>query len=236
MKRDRREGRHPFVVVEGGDGAGKTSVRQHLFARLREHGVVALSTIPVSWLVPAATEVITKAKYLGYAFPPERIVRAYVRDKEELTARILDPHLPWRPAICDRFVMSDVVYNEIVFGIARDDMAAAYRASAVREPDLVVFIDTPPEVAVERLRRRAHGQGHPWEALEPQRRVAAGFQAVLAQNPMALAAEVIRIDNAGDLARTLERVDALVLPRLLAAADTPHALPASRAPAPRGES
>jgi dTMP kinase len=217
MKQIPLAGRNPFVVLEGGDGSGKTSVRKHLFARLREQNVVALSTIPVSWLIPESTEVITKAKYFNYKFPPQTILRAYVRDKEELTRRLLEPHLPWRPVICDRFVLSDIVYNELLYSIPVAETAEAYRASSVIEPDFMIFMDTPPEVAVARLDKRFQTQRHEWETFEKQQRIYAAFSGVLQQNPAGLKVKVLRLDNSGGLEETLQQVDSLVVPEILGA-------------------
>lgn len=217
MKRLPLEGRNPFIVLEGGDGSGKTSVRKHIFTRLRENNVVALSTIPVSWLIPECTEIITKAKYFAFNFPPQSILRAYVRDKEELTRRLLEPHLPWRPVICDRLVLSDIVYNELLYGIPTKESAEAYRASSVLEPDFMIFMDTPPEAAIARLDKRFHTQRHEWETFEKQKRIYATFSDVLQQNPAGINAKVLRLDNSGGLEETLRQVDSLVIPEILAA-------------------
>jgi dTMP kinase len=207
--------RFPFLVLEGGDGSGKTSVRQHIFRQMRFHGVVPLSTITTSWLLPDATELITKAKYGGMQFSSGRIVDAYVRDKEEFTRRQLLKQLPFRPCVVDRFIHSDIANNEVIFGIARDEMINAYDRSAVLEPDIIIWLDTPPEVAVDRLSKRVGRQRHSWEHLTEQRRLHSTFVDLLQSNPLQLKSTVARLDNSGSLAETLEQLEGMVIQPLL---------------------
>lgn len=206
--------RHPFVAFEGGDGSGKTTIRKRLYAALRERGRDALSLIPMSWLVPECTEVITNAKYNGVPTPPPRITRAYVRDKEELCARLVEPHLPWRPVLVDRYAASDIVYHQVLYGTPRRTTYEAYAGSRIRWPDLVVYLDTPPEVAVARMEARRPGQLNAWETLEKQRRVYDGFQEVLFGGGFATGAEVMRVDNTGDPEDAVRRVLDELVPRL----------------------
>jgi len=207
--------RFPFVVLEGGDGSGKTSIRQRIFRRLRDSGTVALSTITTSWLLPDATELITKAKYAGMQFAPERIVAAYVMDKEEFTRQQLLKQLPSRPCIVDRFILSDIANNEVIFGIGGEAMIEAYRRSEVLEPDVIIWLDTPPEIAMDRLSKRSGRQRHPWEHLQQQRGLYAAFENLLRENPLQLQSRVVRLDNAGSVASTLEQLEGLVIEPLL---------------------
>jgi dTMP kinase len=216
MKTLPRTLRFPFIALEGGDGSGKTSMRQYIFRRLSEAGTVALSTITTSWLLPEATELITKAKYAGMRFAPERIVAAYVADKEEFTRRQLSKQLHWRPCIVDRFILSDIANNEVLFGIPGAAMIEAYRNSEVLEPDVMVWLDTPPEIAMERLDRRSNRQRHAWEHLQQQQGLYAAFKRLLNDNPLQLQTRIVRLDNSGPIPATYQQLEQRVIEPLLA--------------------
>jgi thymidylate kinase len=192
-------------------------MRQHIFRRLSERGTVPLSTITTSWLLPDATELITKAKYAGMRFAPGRIVAAYVMDKEEFTRRQLSQQLRCRPCIVDRFILSDIANNEVLFGIPGETMIEAYRRSEVLEPDVIVWLDTPPEIAMERLARRSSRQRHPWEHLHQQRGLYAAFKKLLDENPLQLRSRIVRLDNSGSIPATYQQLDQFVVEPLLEA-------------------
>lgn len=186
-----------FIALEGTDGAGKTGLRKHLFAALRERSVDIVSIIPFSWRDLEAAETIVEAKFHDMPIPPDQITRAYVRDKESLSRRLIEPQLVYRSVVSDRFAASDIVYHELLWGTDPDRTYDAFRASTVRPPDHTFFIDTPPQVAFDRANKRGTGGGHRWDKLDKQRRLYASFQDVLFSDRYPWLGPVTRIDNAG---------------------------------------
>src|SRR5918995_401954 len=110
-----------FVVFEGADGSGKTTLREHGLSRLRARNVDALTVPQVSWLDPCAAAVITASRFrqgAGLYRPTQPAVTdAVVRDKEALTQRLVEPQLSRRHVLGDRHVASDLVYHDVLFGI-----------------------------------------------------------------------------------------------------------------------
>jgi dTMP kinase len=204
--------RHMFVVLEGGDGSGKTSIRKHLFQRLVESGAEALTLIQTSWLVPEHTEVITNARFHQRAYPQHEITAAYVGDKEATTRSFVEPHLPYRHLIGDRYVGSDMVYHRLLWGIPSDTTYEAYAASGVRFPDLTVFVDTDPETAYERLQTRGGDRRNRWDTLEAQKTLYTAFNDILFSGRYPRLGPVVRIDNRGRPEDTRAIVDRDVLP------------------------
>jgi dTMP kinase len=204
-----------FLVIEGTDGSGKTSLRRHLFDRLRERNVEMLSLISFSWLVPRYTEIITNVKYLGARIPHQLVTEAYIGDKEALCREIIRPNLAYRHVTCDRYCISDIVYNSVMLGI---DPRATYRGycrSAVVRPHLTVFVDTPPDIAFERNIKRLKGSTrnrHPWDVLERQKQIYALFNEIMFSDKYPWFQPVIRIDNSGDFDGTLREFERLVFP------------------------
>jgi dTMP kinase len=204
---------YSHVALEGIDGSGKTLIRKQIFSELQSRGVEALTTTSYSWLRPAHAQVITYLRYHGRAYPSGRILESYVADKEALTATLVAPHLRWRHVLTDRFVASDIVFQAVMYEIPPERSNAAYAASAVRMPDLTVFVDTPPAVAAGRLRRRSSDRRNPWDDLAIQERMYEVLGRLLYSGEFDLG-PVCRIDNAGSLEATVAAVKRSILPLL----------------------
>jgi hypothetical protein len=91
-------------------------------------------------------------------------------------------------------ILSDVVYNQILFSIPMEQSAERYRQSVIREPDLIVFLQTPPQTAAKRLDLRTHTQRLQWENLPHLERIYRGFQDVFHRNPIGLRGELVAVD------------------------------------------
>jgi dTMP kinase len=208
--------RHYWIVLEGGDGAGKTSIRRHLFGTVRAAGHEVLTLIQTSWLVPEYTKVITNARFHHKPCPPEQITAAYVGDKEAMTERLIVPHLADRHLLGDRFVLSDMVYHRILWDIPEEVTYAAYAGSRVRFPDLTIFVNTPPEVAVHRMAARRAARRR-WDALETQQRIHAAYTRIVSAADRFPVLGAIRVvDNSGSPQETMAQVNEIALPLLIA--------------------
>lgn len=194
-----------FIAIEGTDGCGKTTVRKRIYATLREQGLDVLSIQGQAWLVPAHTEVMTRAKFHGVRYPAHVLTAAAVGDKEALSDRILRPHLAWRHVVSDRYTMSDAVYHAALWGVPPRRTWHAFAASRVLQPDVFLFVDTPPDLAWQRIAVRPAESRHPWDSARMQRRLYELFQEVLG---FPTADTVMRLDNSGPFARTFDRLSA----------------------------
>jgi dTMP kinase len=208
--------RNVFVVLEGIDGSGKTSVRRHLFTRLRAMGHDVLSIQGYYWLVPEHTKVIVDARFHGGRYPVSRVTEAYVGDKEALSTELLAPHLDQRSVVCDRFVISDVVTQVMTWGADIDRTYRRYLDSGIRRPDVILFLDTPPDVSISRLRSRGLPT-YPWEKHDRLCRAYDLFVDLLFTGRPEFA-PVVRIPNTTALTAVVEASLNAVLDRLPAAA------------------
>ncbi|HEV3156693.1 MAG TPA: dTMP kinase [Candidatus Baltobacteraceae bacterium] len=183
-----------FIVIEGGDGSGKTSIREFLFAAFTRLGRMPLSITGSSWMDLRSTEMITKARYLKIPYSHDEIRDAYVQDRVMLCDTLIRPALAERDVICDRYVYSDLVYNDIDYDIGKRAMARAYRDASLIEPSLIVHLDVSPEIAVARLRARGKPM-NPWETLEKQMAIRQGFKEVLSAAELGWSCPVYNIDS-----------------------------------------
>lgn len=204
-----------LVAIEGGDGSGKTSLRKYLFQTLRAMGLDTLAIPPNSWLVPRWTETIVKAKYRDQAVPSSEITRAYVGDKEALTTEIINPHYPHRHVVVDRYILSDIVYHQLLYEIDARHTYKMYEASDVRWPDLTILVRTDVEIAQERKVHRNSGGWHRWDELERQRTIIHLYEELVANRALSLLHPIVILDNGGSRAKTLASVHSEVLPLLV---------------------
>ena len=144
-----------FVVLEGGDATGKTTQTARLATRLRGEGREVLATFE-----PGGTDLGVSLRRLLLDDPvtvePEAEALLRAADRAQRVLEVVRPALArgdW--VVSDRFVPSSLAYQgvgrglgvpaiEIVNGIATGGL----------EPDLVIVLDLPPEVATERFGTR----------------------------------------------------------------------------------
>lgn len=152
-----RRGR--FVVLEGGEGSGKSTqarlLADHLGAVLtREPGGTALGEQIRSVLLdPGSVPVEARAELL-----------LMVAARAQHVAEVIVPALEGgRDVVSDRFSGSTVAYQGYGRGLPLDEVGQACRLAAGNlEPDLVVLLDVPPAVAEARRDRdedRIEGAG-----------------------------------------------------------------------------
>ncbi len=165
-----------FIVLEGGEGAGKSTwtvfIRDWLQARgrkvvtTREPGGTPLAENIRKVLlegreqVPAASELL-----LMFA---ARV--SHVKD-------LIEPALTsGRDVVCDRFVDSSYAYQGAGRGLQRGWIAALEKMSlGALKPDLVLLFDLPPAVGLARAKRRGPQDRFEREPLAFQTRVRREF-------------------------------------------------------------
>ncbi len=201
-----------LIVLEGLDGAGTTSQARRLADALAARGRSAHVTRepsdgPIGRLI---REMLTG----GHAIPGASISQAtfgllFAADRLDHVQREVEPALAaGHVVISDRWYHSSLAYQGT--GAERDWIRALN--GRARKPDLTVFLRVRAAVAAER--RVAAGRTQElFEDLPMQERVAAGYEAVLAE--LADAGEAITIlDGEQPLDAVTEAIVAAVLPCL----------------------
>ncbi|MEZ6003801.1 MAG: hypothetical protein R3F17_03120 [Planctomycetota bacterium] len=186
----------PFLVLEGPDGVGKTTLRKALFHRFALQGAQPLVFNGNAWTDLASTEVLTRARFLGKVYPEPELIRAFVRDREELGHRFIAPNRGKVPILCDRYLLSDLIYGAMTLGLSAAKLAAAYVQAALPEPDAVLILQAPFECAAERLIARGRA-AHVWEEPNLQKRIHAGYHSLGETARLGWGCPIIRLDNIG---------------------------------------
>jgi dTMP kinase len=139
-----------FVVLEGGDGSGKSTQAARLAAALRARGLSVTETRE-----PGGTELGKAIRALvldGGDVDPLAETLLMAADRAQHVAEVIEPALAagsW--VVSDRFVPSSLVYQGIARGVGVDRVDAVNQAVLERTaPDLVIVLDVSDETAAQR--------------------------------------------------------------------------------------
>mgnify|MGYP002779002433 CR=1 FL=1 len=168
-----------FVVLEGPEGAGKSTQVRHLAARSREAGLEPLVTKE-----PGGTPVGERVRHTlllepELAIAPLTEFLLYSASRAEHVAQVIRPALAaGRTVVCDRFYGSSVAYQGYGRGLDLEFIAALNaRVAAGLQPDLVLLLDLPPAAGLARIARRGTRDRLERADLEFHERVRRGFLA-----------------------------------------------------------
>src|SRR5215510_5634084 len=197
-----------FVVLEGGDGSGKSTQVTRLVAALQARGRTAVATFEPGETTLGA--VLREALLNGRAdVAPVTEALLMAADRAQHVAEVIEPALPrgdW--VVSDRFLPSSLVYQGVVRGLGVD-VVTAMNARAIEDvrPDIVVVLDVP--VAQATARRR----GAPDDRMEAE---GGGFHGAVAQayRDLAVTEGWVLVDGRGDAGAVAAQVLAAVEPLL----------------------
>ncbi|WP_231946435.1 dTMP kinase [Auraticoccus monumenti] len=171
-----------FVVLEGGDGVGKSTQVRLLADRLQASGrEVVLTREPGDTGVGARI----RALLLDPAHPemaPRTEALLYAADKAQHVAEVVRPALArGAVVVCDRYVDSMLAYQGAGRVLAADEVEQVARwATEELRPDLTVLLDLDPEEAVAAIAGKDRLEA---ESVEFHRRVRDGFTRLVARDP-----------------------------------------------------
>ncbi|MBB5696084.1 dTMP kinase [Muricoccus pecuniae] len=177
------EGRGRFITLEGGEGAGKTTLSRALAAALAEGGLPVLRTREPGG-APGAEAV--RALILGQGpWDPVAEAMLHFAARREHVARSLEPALAagiW--VVCDRFADSTLAYQGAGQGLSRDvwERLCDLALGPLR-PDLTLVLDLPPERGMSRALSRGDANRYEMQGEAFHNRVRAGFLDIAAREP-----------------------------------------------------
>lgn len=146
-----------FIVLEGPEGSGKSTLSKPLAERMRTCGIE-----PVVVREPGGTRAgeIARQALLDPEHPIGPLTEAflYLAARAELVSTVIAPALrEGRVVLSDRFTLSTEAYQIAGRGIPGDVLRPANQAAAGGlRPDLTLILDLPPDVG--RARQVAAGK------------------------------------------------------------------------------
>ncbi len=168
-----------FIVFEGGEGSGKSTQAARLARRL----AAVLTHEPGGTDVGARIRAIVLDPAVGSALDVRSEALLMVADRAQHVSEVIRPALARGvDVVSDRFSGSTLAYQGYARGLDVDELAGLSKwASAGLEPDVVILLDVPVEVAAARMtgdRDRMEAAGDDFH-----RRVADGYRALAAADP-----------------------------------------------------
>ncbi|HWM84784.1 MAG TPA: dTMP kinase [Kofleriaceae bacterium] len=196
-----------LIALEGIDGAGTTTQARLLCDKLGGRGVATHLTREPS-IGPVGR--LLREILAGEHAPTDATTLAllFAADRADHVQREVEPALAaGRVVVSDRWYHSSLAYQ----GAAEDRAWITELNRRARRPDLTIFLRVAPEVAA---RRRAveHRPDELFDDLATQRRVALGYDEVMAE--LAAAERIETVDGEQPVERVADACLALALAQL----------------------
>lgn len=154
-----------FICLDGVDGAGKTTQARMLFQRFQKHnqpaelvadpGTTQIGKAIRHILLDTDAPITAAAQMLLFSAARAELAD-YIRQKlaEDVTV------------ICDRWLLSTLVYQSDVNGVDEQLIFDIFRATSCQVPDIYLVLDVEPETAYSRVAARSHQDRYERRCLE----------------------------------------------------------------------
>jgi dTMP kinase len=191
-------GKGVFIVLEGIDGTGKSTISKQLRAWLEEKGrEVVLTAEPTGdWLGAAVRRANNED------LDPRTESLLFTADRCQHTLRIEEMLKQGKVVICDRYYGSTVAYQGAALEKDMGDNAVSWllnlNGPVIRHPDVTILLTSEPKVAMRRVGNRG----------VPSKFEREGYLGKVQDNYLMLAREAkwTVIDSSGKLGEVLESV------------------------------
>jgi dTMP kinase len=201
-----------FIVLEGGEGAGKSTQAKRIVAWLQKAGRTVSATRE-----PGGTPLAEAIREVMLASWPEGMDKltetllVFAARRAHISNHVSPMLESGSDVVCDRFVDASYAYQGAARGVDRNilDMLSTWTVETLR-PDLVLVFDLPPEEGLRRARARADANRFERESLAFANIVRATYLERAEQTPQRYAV----IDASGDEAVVWSRVLAVLESRL----------------------
>ncbi len=164
-----------LIILEGGDGTGKSTQAERLVAALRSSGRRAeLEREPTAGPIGRLIREMTRA---GERPDLRTLALLFAADRQEHSRRIQALLDEGTIVVCDRFALSTAIYQGAASGSDAMEAWANDLSMFACPPDLTVVLEASLETCTDRLRERGR-VADVFEASEMQRRVHQAYRNV----------------------------------------------------------
>lgn len=202
-----------FIALEGCDGAGKSSIRDELARLVRtklDRDCVIVGQH--SWLDPHSSRVIENVRTQRAQYTPDEIGDAYFHDKRAHAERTIGPAMESCWVLADRFIYSDAVYQQVLYGTAMQQTLDRHESRGTLAADLILYVDVDPDEAYRRIQKRSKVRRH-YERPAGLTEIRAAYQELFGR----LGPEVRVVRFVNDVPDWRPRVEMELLPAILSA-------------------
>jgi dTMP kinase len=139
-----------FISFEGGEGAGKSTLIDHLYIRLKELNYPTIKTFE-----PGGTEVGDKIRdILLYSENISSLseLALFLASRSEHVEKVILPTInSGKIILCDRFSDSTIAYQGIARGLGKrkvEDLCSFFTTNLL--PDITFYLDIDPKIGLRR--------------------------------------------------------------------------------------
>ncbi|WP_338553786.1 dTMP kinase [Paenibacillus sp. KS-LC4] len=142
-----------FITIEGGEGAGKTTLIEQLAHKMQQQGKAVLTTrepggIPIAEKIRS---VILDRNHTAMDARTEALLYAASR-RQHLVEKVMPALTAGQLVICDRFVDSSLAYQGHARGLGMEEVWSINQfAIEGAMPQLTIYMDVTPEVGLARI-------------------------------------------------------------------------------------
>ena len=203
-----------FITLEGGEGAGKTTIANAVIDKLSTIGIETLYTREPGGIKIAEKirEVILDRDHTEMDCRTEALLYAAAR-RQHLVEKVKPAMDEGRIVLCDRFVDSSIVYQGYARGIGMDEVREINQfAIEGFMPDLTIFFDINPEIGLARIAANDSREVNrlDLEGLAFHELVYEGYKKQAKMNPE----RIVSVDATKSVEALTDEVCALILSKL----------------------
>ena len=203
-----------FITLEGGEGAGKTTIANAVIDKLSTLGIETLYTREPGGIKIAEKirEVILDRDHTEMDCRTEALLYAAAR-RQHLVEKVKPAMDEGRIVLCDRFVDSSIVYQGYARGIGMDEVREINQfAIEGFMPDFTIFFDIKPEIGLARIAANDSREVNrlDLEGLAFHELVYEGYKKQAKMNPE----RIVSVDATKSVETLTDEVCALILSKL----------------------
>jgi dTMP kinase len=167
-----------FITIEGTDGSGKSTQ----IAKIKDYFIKNNSEV-ILLREPGGTKISEKIRELILDLNNKEMsntaeVLLYAAARAQLVAEVILPLLKeGKTVVCDRFIDSSYAYQGFGRGISMEIIESANEAALCGlMPELTIFLDVAPEIALKRRMKASEADRLEMEKMEFHQRVYEGYK------------------------------------------------------------
>jgi dTMP kinase len=176
-----------FIVVEGIDGTGKTTLARNICRRLESKGFPAVFTFEPTdgpWGM-----ILRRSFSAPVRLTPEEELDLFLKDRKEHVKKVVSPSLEQgKIVVCDRYYFSTMAYQG-ARGLDPEEIRKTNEIFAPA-PDLILLLELDPEAAIQRIRESRGELPDNFEQIEYLERVTLIFKDLSDQSIARIDAEL----------------------------------------------
>jgi dTMP kinase len=176
-----------FITIEGGEGAGKSTLIGQLSNMMLQRGKSVITTrepggIPIAEQIRS---VILDRSHITMDARTEALLYAAAR-RQHLVEKVVPALVQGQFVICDRFVDSSLAYQGYARGLGMEEVWEINRF-AIQDvmPHLTIYMDVSPEVGLTRIAQAAEREVNRLDLEQHSfhERVREGYMLLLKRHP-----------------------------------------------------